>query len=65
MWIAQRHAIAFLKSVKQKLNFSQTFEWQEILRRKTKKSYCKTAVRNNPGNDTKKIVNFDSGKCHA
>ena len=58
MWVTQRHAIAFLKSVKQKSNFSQTFEWQEILRRKTNKSYDKTALRNNPGNNTKKIVNL-------
>ena len=58
MWVTQRHAIAFLKSVKQKSNFSQTFEWQEILRRKTNKSYDKTAVRNDPGNSTKKIVNL-------
>ena len=26
VWITQRHAIAFLKSVKQKSNFSKTFE---------------------------------------
>ena len=58
MWVTQRHAIAFLKSVKQKSNFSQTFEWQEILRRKTNRSYDKTAVRNDPGNNTKKIVNL-------
>ena len=57
-WVTQRHAIAILKFVKQKSNFSQTFEWQEILRRKTNKSYYKTAVRNDPGNDTKKIVNL-------
>ena len=56
MWVTQIHAIAFLKSVKPKSNFSQTFESQEILRRKTNKSYYKTAVRNDPGNDTKKIV---------
>ena len=48
VWITQRHAIVFLKSVKQKLDFSQTFKWQEILRRKTNKSYDKTAVRNDP-----------------
>ena len=54
----QRHAIAILKSVKQKSNFSQAFEWQEILKRKTNKSYDKTAVRNDPGNNTKKIVNL-------
>ena len=58
VWVTQRHAIAFLKSVKQKSNFSQTFEWQGILRRKTNKSYDKTAVRNDPGNSTKKIVNL-------
>ena len=58
MWFTQRHATAFLKSVKQKSNFSQAFEWQEILRRKTNKSYDKTAVRNDPWNDTKKTVNL-------
>ena len=58
VWITQRHAIAFLKSVKQKSNFSQTFEWQEILRRKTNKSYDKTAVKNDPGNNATKIVNL-------
>ena len=58
MWVRQWHAISFLKSVKHKSNFSQTFEWQEILRRKTNKSYDKTAVRNNPGNNTIKIVNL-------
>ena len=58
MWVTQRHAIASLKSLKQKSNFSETFEWQEILRRKTNKSYDKTAVRNDPGNSTKKIVNL-------
>ena len=52
----QRHRIAFLKSVKQKPNFSQTFEWQETLRRKTSKSYDKTAVRNDAENSTKKIL---------
>ena len=57
MWVTQRQAIAFLKSVKQKSNFSQTFEWQ-ILRRKTNKSYDKTVVRNDPGNNTKKTVNL-------
>ena len=50
--------LLFLKSVKHKSNFSQTFEWPEILRRKTNKSYDKTALRNNPGNNTKKIVNL-------
>ena len=49
------HAIAFLKSVKQISNFSQTFEWQEIPRRKINKSYDKTTVRNDPGNNTKKL----------
>ena len=34
VWVMQRHAVAFLNSVKQKSNFSETFEWQEILRRK-------------------------------
>ena len=65
VWVSQRHAITFLKSVKQNSNFSQTFEWQEIPRRKTNKSYYKTAVRNDPGNDTKKICKLDSGKCHV
>ena len=50
--------ILFLQSVKQKLNFPQTFRWQEIPRRKTSKSYDTTAVRNDPGNKTKKIVNL-------
>ena len=58
MWVTQRHSIAFLKSVKQKVIFSQTFEWQEILRRKINKSYNKTAVQNEPGNNTKKFVNL-------
>ena len=58
MWVTQRHAIAFLKSLKRKSNFSETFECQEILRRKTKKSYDKTAVQNDPGNNTKKTVNL-------
>ena len=58
MWVTQRHAIVFLKSVKQNSNFSQTFKWQEILRRKTNKSYDKTAARNDPGNNTKKFVNL-------
>ena len=56
--VTQRYAIAFLKSVKYISGFSQAFEWQEILRRKTNKSYDKTALRNNPGNNTKKIVNL-------
>ena len=29
-WVTQRHAIAFLKYVKQKSNFSKTFEWKEF-----------------------------------
>ena len=33
----------------------QTFEGQEILRRKTNKSYEKTAIQNDPGNNTKKL----------
>ena len=48
----------FSKSVKQKWNFSQTFGWQEILRRKTNKSYDKTAVWNDLEYKTKKIVNL-------
>ena len=55
MWMMQTHAIAFPKSEKQKSNFSETFEWQEILRRKANNSYDKTAVRNDPGNNTKKM----------
>ena len=39
----------FLKSVKLKSNFSRRFKWQEILRRKTNKSYNTTAVKNDPG----------------
>ena len=58
MWVTQRHVIAFLKSIKKKSNFSETLEWQEILRRKTNKSFDKTAVRNDPGNDPKTIVNL-------
>ena len=54
--ITQRHAIVFLKSVKQNSNFSETFEWQEMLRRKTNKFHDTTAVQNDPGNKTKKIV---------
>ena len=57
-WVTQRHAIAFLKYVKQKSNFSKTFEWQEILRRKSNKSYIKTAAQNDPGNNTKIIVHL-------
>ena len=45
VWVTQRHAIVFLKSVKQKSNFSQTFEWQKVLRRKTNKSFDKTALQ--------------------
>ena len=63
VWVTQRHAIAFAKPVKQKSNFSQTFEWQEILRRKANKSYDKTAVRNDPRNNTKKIVNLILKNC--
>ena len=55
VWVIQIHAITFLKSVKQISNFSQTFEWQEIPRRKINKSYDKTTVRNDPGNNTKKL----------
>ena len=58
VWVSQRHAITFLKSVKQNSNFSQTFEWQEILRRKTNKSYDKTALRNDPWNNRKKNPNL-------
>ena len=58
VWVTQSHAIAFLKSIKYKSNFSQIFEWQEILKRKTSKSYDKTAARNDPGNNTKKILNL-------
>ena len=50
--------MVFLKSVKQKSIFSQTFEWQEMLRRKTHKFFDTTAVQNDPGNKTKKIVNL-------
>ena len=39
--------------VKQKLNFSQKFQWQDIPRRKTNKSYDTTAVQNDPGYKTK------------
>ena len=55
VWVTQRHAITFLKSVKQISIFSETFEGQEILRRKTNKSYEKTAIQNDPGNNTKKL----------
>ena len=55
VWVTQRHAVAFLKSVKQKSNFSQTFKSQKILRRKTNKTYDTTAVQNDPGNNTKKL----------
>ena len=58
VWFTQRHAITFLKSVKQILIFSETFKGKEILRRKTNKFYEKTAIQNNPGNNTKKIVNL-------
>ena len=56
--VTQRYAIAFLKSVKYISGFSQAFEWQEILRRKTNKSYDKTALRNDPWNNTKKNPNL-------
>ena len=58
VWVTWRHAIVFLKSVEQKSNFSQTFEWQEMLRRKASKSYDTTAVRNDAANKTKKFVNL-------
>ena len=61
VWVTQKHAIPFLKSVKQKSNFSQTFKWQEILRRKTNKSYDKTTARKDPGNNTKKFVDLILG----
>ena len=47
--VARRHAIVFLKSVKQKSSFSQTLERQEIPRRKTNQFYDTTAVQNDPG----------------
>ena len=56
-----RDTIAFLKSVTYKSNFSQTFEWQEIMRRKTNKSYDKTAARNDPRNN-KLDCKIDPGK---
>ena len=65
VWVTQRHAIAFLKFVNPKSNFSQIFEWQEILRGKTNKSYDKTAVRKDPGNNTKRNCKLDSGKHHG
>ena len=55
MWVTQRHVITFLKSVKQIAIFSETFEGQEILRRKTNKSDEKTAIQNDLGNNTKKL----------
>ena len=61
----QRYAIAFRKPIKYKSNFSQTFELQEIMRRKTNKSYDKTALRKDPGNNIEKICKLDSGKSHA
>ena len=39
--------------VKQKLNFSQKFQRQDIPRRKTNKSYAATAVQNDPEYKTK------------
>ena len=59
VWVTQRQSTAFLKSVKQKSIFSQTFEWQEILRRKTNKSYEMTHEI------IKKSCKLDSEKCHA
>ena len=56
--ITQGHAITILKSVKQISISSETFERQEILRRKANKSYDKTTIQNDPGNNTKKIVNL-------
>ena len=38
--------------------FKAKIEWQVILKRKINKSYDKSAVRNDPGNNTKKIVNL-------
>ena len=63
MWVTQRHAIA--KICKAKIEFFTNIEWQEILRGKTNKSYDKTAVRNDLGNNTKKNCKLDSGKFHA
>ena len=53
--VTQRYAITFLKSVKQISIFSETLEGQEILRRKTNKSYSETTIQNDPGNNTKKL----------
>ena len=64
VWVTRRHSIVFLKSGKQKSNFSQIFEWQEIMRRKTNKSYDKIAVQNDPGHK-KKNCTLDSRKCYA
>ena len=65
VWVTQRHAITFVKSVKEISIFSETFEGQEILRRKTNKSYDKTFIQNDPGNNTKKNCKLDSGNYHA
>ena len=45
----------FSKICRGKIEFLQTFEWQETLRRKTNKCYDKTATQNDPGNNTKKL----------
>ena len=63
--VTQRHAITFVKSVKEISIFSETFEGQEILRRKTNKSYDKTFIQNDPGNNTKKNCKLDSENYHA
>ena len=47
----------FSKICKAKIEFFTNIR-QEILRRKTNKSYDKTVVRNDPGNNTKKTVNL-------
>ena len=47
----------FSKICKAKIEFFTNIR-QEILRRKTNKSYDKTVVRNDPGNNTKKPVNL-------
>ena len=48
----------FLKSVKQKSNFLQIFEWLKISRGKTNKPYDTSAAQNDPGYNTKKSVNL-------
>ena len=55
VWVTQRHAITFLKSVQKISIFSEPFEGQEILRRKINKFYEKTAIQNEPGNNTKNL----------